>query len=137
MSSAPAHSATINVTSATVDGQSEQILVDDHGLPLYTYAADTATKSHVSAGVAALWPRLVSTTPTESGSTGTLTVVTDSNGHQVQYNGHFLYTFVDDTPGHVTGQGVQHFSVATPGLSTGTISAAATPATHSTGGYGW
>jgi predicted lipoprotein with Yx(FWY)xxD motif len=134
---APAGSATINVTSASVAGKSEQILVDAKGLPLYTYAPDTATTSHVSGGLAALWPPLVSTSPTESGATGTLSVVTDSNGHQVQYNGHFLYTFVDDTPGHVTGQGVQNFFVATPGPSSGIMSTAAAPASQQSGGYGY
>jgi len=38
------------------------------------------------------------------------------NGRQVTYNGHFLYTFVDDRSGAVTGQGVQSFFVATPGI---------------------
>jgi predicted lipoprotein with Yx(FWY)xxD motif len=135
MSSASAGSATINVTSASVGGRSEQILVDADGLPLYTYAGDSATTSRVSGGLAALWPPLVSASPTESGSTGTLTVLTDSNGQQVRYNGHFLYTFVDDSPGHVTGQGVQDFFVATPGLGSGTMSAAAPSASRPGGGY--
>jgi predicted lipoprotein with Yx(FWY)xxD motif len=66
-----------------------------------------------------LWPPLVSGSPSESGATGKLTVVADSNSQQVLYNGHFLYTFVNDTPGQVTGQGVQDFFVATSGLSAG------------------
>ena len=41
----------------------------------------------------------------------------DIHGDQVAYNGHLLYTFADDQPGHVTGQGVQGFFVATPGLT--------------------
>ena len=47
--------------------------------------------------------------------------------------------FVDDAPGHVTGQGVTNFFVATPGLKT--ISSAKTtptpPAATSGGGYGY
>ena len=39
------------------------------------------------------------------------------HGDQVAYNGHLLYTFADDQPGQVTGQGVQGFFVATPGLT--------------------
>jgi predicted lipoprotein with Yx(FWY)xxD motif len=136
-SSAPAGSATINVTSASVGGKPEQILVDARGLPLYTYRPDTATTSHVSGGLAALWPPLVSTSPTASGAPGALTVLTDSNGHQVQYNKHFLYTFVSDSPGHVTGQGVQNFFVATPGPSSGTMSAATAPASRQSGGYSY
>jgi predicted lipoprotein with Yx(FWY)xxD motif len=116
---APAGSATVNVATATVGGKSEQVLVDAHGLPLYTYNADTSSQSHVSGGLAALWPPLVSGSPSETGATGKLTVLADSNGQQVLYNGHFLYTFADDTPGQVTGQGVEGFSVATPSLAAG------------------
>jgi hypothetical protein len=47
-----------------------------------------------------------------SSSTSTPTQVAKS-----AINGHFLYTFVEDSPGQVTGQGVQNFSVATPGLA--------------------
>ena len=121
---APAGTATVNVTTATVGGRSEQVLVDARGLPLYSYALDTSTQSHVSGGLAALWPPLVSSSPSEAGPTGKLTVLADSNGQQVLYNGHFLYTFVDDTPGHVTGQGVQGFSVATAVLGAGSATAA-------------
>ena len=41
----------------------------------------------------------------------------DIHGDQVAYNGHLLYTFADDQAGQVTGQGVQGFFVATPGLA--------------------
>ena len=122
--SAPAGKATVNVTTASVGGKSEQVLVNAQGLPLYTYNLDTPTKSDVSGGLAALWPPLVSGSPTENGATGRLTVLADSNGNQVLYNGHFLYTFADDTAGQVTGQGVQGFSVATPQLGAGSASAA-------------
>jgi predicted lipoprotein with Yx(FWY)xxD motif len=138
---APAGSATVNVTTAKVDGQSEQILVNARGLPLYTYGADTSTQSHVGGGLAALWPPLVSASPREAGATGTLSVLSDANGQQVRYNGHFLYTFIDDTPGQVTGQGVQGFSVATPSLSAGSTNAApaapAAPANTNGNGYGY
>jgi predicted lipoprotein with Yx(FWY)xxD motif len=129
--SAPAGTATINVTNATVGGKAEQVLVDSRGLPLYTYGLDTSTQSHVSGGLAALWPPLVSGSPTEAGATGKLTVIADANGQQVQYNSHFLYTFVDDTPGQVTGQRVQGFLVATPGLGNGsTVATPSAPVTQ-------
>ena len=41
----------------------------------------------------------------------------DAHGEQVAYNGHLLYTFADDQAGQVTGQGIQGFFVATPGLT--------------------
>ena len=58
--------------------------------------------------------------------TGKVTVVNDANGRQVAYNGHLLYTFISDHPGELTGQGVQNFFVATPGLAP--IAATAAPA---------
>jgi predicted lipoprotein with Yx(FWY)xxD motif len=112
-------SSTINVATESVNGRTERILVNAQGLPLYTYAADTSTRSAVTGGLAALWPPLTSAAPTESGATGQVKAVLTSNGSQVQYNGHFLYTFVSDSPGRVTGQGFQSFFVATPsGTST-------------------
>ena len=58
-----------------------------------------------------------------------------ANGRQVQYNGHFLYTFVNDTPNQVTGQNVQGFVVATPGL-TNTDGSAPSPVASNSSGYG-
>jgi predicted lipoprotein with Yx(FWY)xxD motif len=113
-----AKAATVHTATATVQGTRERILVDAKGLPLYIYKPDTATKSFVTGQLAVLWPPLVASAPTAQGATGTLTAVATSSGQQVTYNGHFLYTFVQDSPGHVTGQGVQNFFVATPGTST-------------------
>jgi predicted lipoprotein with Yx(FWY)xxD motif len=119
--SSGSNGATVNVASASVNGRSEQILVDSHGLPLYTYAGDTRTQSAVAGQLAAIWPPLVSNAPSEHGASGLLDVVHDANGAQVQYEGHFLYTFASDSPGHVTGQGIQNFFVATPGHVSSTV----------------
>jgi predicted lipoprotein with Yx(FWY)xxD motif len=124
---------TVHTASATVAGASETILVDSHGLPLYVYKPDTAVTSHVSGQLAALWPPLIAAAPTGAGVTGRLASVTTSNGKQVAYDGHFLYTFVEDRPGKVTGQGVQNFFVATPNLGAGALGTA--PATSPTYGY--
>lgn len=133
----PGSSATVHTATATVQGTRETILVNAKGLPLYTYKGDTATTSHVTGQLAALWPPLKSAGPTALGSVGTLTSVATSNGKQVADNGHFLYTFVEDTPGHVTGQGVQNFFVATPGTA-GAASGTATPAgSQSSAGSGY
>jgi predicted lipoprotein with Yx(FWY)xxD motif len=112
-----AKAATVHIATATVHGTRERILVDAKGLPLYIYKPDMATKSLVTGQLAVLWPPLVARAPTAHGATGTLAAVATRNGQQVTYNGHFLYTFVQDSPGHVTGQGVQNFFVATPGIS--------------------
>ena len=71
---------------------------------------------------------------------GKVAVVMDAHGDQVAYNGHPLYTFADDQAGQVSGQGVQDFFVATPGLTpiSGTSAPAApAPAAPSGSGYGY
>ena len=133
-----ATAATVRTASASVAGKTETILVNSGGLPLYFYRPDTAAKSLVTGGVAALWPPLTSAAPTAAGASGKLTVVNDAHGHQVAYNGHLLYTFVSDQAGEVTGQGVQNFFVATPGLTpiaSSPAPAGTVPAAPSAHGY--
>jgi predicted lipoprotein with Yx(FWY)xxD motif len=132
--------ATVRVAQALVQGKTEAILVTDRGLPLYFYSPDTATRSLVSGGLAALWPPLRSAAATGAGVGGKLTSVMDVHGSQVAYNGHLLYTFTGDRSGQVTGQGFQDFFVATPGLAAGTGSpatAGTAPASPSSGAYGY
>jgi predicted lipoprotein with Yx(FWY)xxD motif len=113
----PDGTTTVREAIARVGGVTETILVNAKGLPLYTYQPDTATQSMVTGELAALWPPLLSSAPTASGTSGAVGVVLTGNGRQVTYNGHFLYTFAEDMPGQVTGQGVQSFFVATPSLA--------------------
>ena len=130
--------ATVRTVQATVAGKTETILVNGQGLPLYYYLSDTAAKSVVTGGLAALWPPLTSASPAGTGLTGKLAAVTDIHGDQVAYNGHLLYTFADDRAGQVTGQGVQDFFVATPGLRAITGSPApSAPAAPSGNPYGY
>jgi predicted lipoprotein with Yx(FWY)xxD motif len=134
-SSVTGDAVTVQTATATVQGTSETILVDSHGLPLYIYKPDTAVTSHVTGQLADLWPPLVAAAPTDRGVTGQLASVATTNGKQVAYNGHFLYTFVEDRPGRVTGQGVQNFYVATPNLGAGASSSTRVSAPKS--GYGY
>jgi predicted lipoprotein with Yx(FWY)xxD motif len=143
-SSQPA-AATVHTVQATVGGKTETVLVNSQGLPLYYYLNDTAAKSAVTGGLAALWPPLTSPSPAATGLTGKLAAVMDVHGDQVAYNGHLLYTFADDQAGQVSGQGVQGFFVATPGLTpisgsstAGSSTTAGTaPAAPSGSGYGY
>jgi predicted lipoprotein with Yx(FWY)xxD motif len=134
-----AAAVTVRTAPATVAGRTETILVNAHGLPLYFYRPDTAARSLVTGSLAQLWPPLTSAAPAAAaGTSGKLAVLNDVNGHQVTYNGHPLYTFADDHAGQVTGQGVQNFFVATPGLTPLTTSSAGTaPAAPSGGGLGY
>jgi predicted lipoprotein with Yx(FWY)xxD motif len=109
--------ATLRIASVSVAGETATILVNGHGLPLYFYKPDTAAKSLVGGALAQLWPPLTSAAPAAAGLSGKVTVLMDSHGDQVTYNGHPLYTFADDHADQVTGQGVEDFFVATPGLA--------------------
>ena len=132
--------ATVRTAQAAVEGKTDTILVNGQGLPLYFFAKDTAAKSVVTGELAALWPPLTSASPTATGLTGKLAAVSDVHGDQVAYNGHLLYTFADDHAGQVTGQGVQGFSVATPGLAPiagSPASTGAVPAASPGYGYGY
>jgi predicted lipoprotein with Yx(FWY)xxD motif len=132
--------ATVRTVQATVAGKTQTILVNSQGLPLYYYLNDTAATSVVTGGLAALWPPLTSASPAATGLTGKLVAVMDVHGDQVSYNGHLLYTFAYDQAGQVTGQGVQGFFVATPGLTpiTGSQTATGTaPAAPTGSAYGY
>ena len=139
-SSTSAHSspAAVRTASLTVGGKTETVLVNANGLPLYYYQPDTATKSLVSGSLATLWPPLVSASATGTGVSGKVTVLSDSHGDQVTYNGHPLYTYVGDSaPGQAKGNGLN--------LSGGvwhevTVAGAAAPApgsSSSSGGGGY
>jgi predicted lipoprotein with Yx(FWY)xxD motif len=128
---------TLRAVTASVNGRSQSILVNTKGLPLYYFQGDSAKKSNVSGALLRLWPALVSAHPVGTGTPGKLTALQSANGHQVNYNGHFLYTFVDDTPGHVTGQGVSGFFVATPHLKPISGSTTSVAATSSSGNHGY
>src|SRR5438477_2441302 len=84
--------AIIKTTSATVNGQSVTLLTNAQGMTLYYFKPDTATTSACTGSCAGFWPPLVFTSsgspPSASALPGTLSVVKDANGQQVEYNGH-------------------------------------------------
>jgi predicted lipoprotein with Yx(FWY)xxD motif len=115
--------AIIKTTSATVNGQSVTILTNAQGMTLYYFKPDTATTSACTGTCAGIWPPLVSTSSGSPASgnalPGTLSVVTDTNGQQVEYNGHLLYRYSGDSaPGQTNGEGIKGvWFVATTTLS--------------------
>ena len=115
-------SAVIQTATVTVKGQSETVLTNAKGLTLYYFTADSATQSAVSGNLAKIWPPQLFTgsgEPTSSTTlAGKLSVQTDVNGNQVEYNGHPLYTFSGDSaPGQTNGEGLfGKWFVATPNL---------------------
>jgi predicted lipoprotein with Yx(FWY)xxD motif len=92
----------------------------------------------VSGGLARLWPPLLAAKPTATGVKGKVLSLKQAAGPVVSYKGHFLYTFVDDSSGRVTGQGVSNFFVVTPNISrVGSTTAIPAPTSSSSHGYGY
>ena len=115
--------AVIKTAPATVNGQSVTILTNTQGMTLYYFKPDTASTSACTGSCAGFWPPLVFTSSGSPGSAsalpGKLSVVTDTNGQQVEYNGHMLYTYSGDkAPGQTNGEGIKgNWFVATTTLS--------------------
>ena len=113
----------IKTASATVNGKSTTILTNAQGKTLYYSKSDTATKVACTGACARIWPPLLftgtglptSATPLQ----GKLSVVTDANGKQVEYNGQSLYTYsLDTASGQTHGEGFKGvWFVATPNLA--------------------
>lgn len=123
-SPSPAVSPAVVVATVSVAGTSEQVLTTPAGMTLYYLTSDVAATPKCSAACLTHWPPLLSTgTPSlPSGVSGALTVVQNSNGSQVAYNGHLLYGFANDTAqGDSKGEGINAFGgtwhAATPGLT--------------------
>jgi predicted lipoprotein with Yx(FWY)xxD motif len=132
-----ASSATLLTT--TVGGT--KVLTNSKGFVLYWFAPDTPTSSKCSGSCATFWPPVTGPATAGSGVTGTLGVITRSDGtKQATYDGHPLYTYKGDTsPGQAKGNGLN----ASGGLwyemtASGTKPAAGTAATSSPkAGYGY
>jgi predicted lipoprotein with Yx(FWY)xxD motif len=101
----------IQTATVTVKGQSITVLTDAQGKTLYYFTPDMPGKSACTGGCAQAWPPLLfsgSGSPTSATSLpGTLSVLNDANGNQVEYSGYLLYTYSGDTaPGQANGQGL-------------------------------
>jgi len=113
----------IQTATAMVSGTSKTILTNAQGMTLYYRTTDIPPTTVCSGGCASAWPPLLvsgSSTPTSTTTLpGKLSVQTDANGNQVEYNGHPLYTFSGDTaPGQTTGEGFAGiWHVCTPSLT--------------------
>ena len=84
------------------------VLADAKGRTLYWFAPDTATRSACYGSCAAYWPPVKGPAAAGPGVTGTLSVLTRSDGSiQAAYDGHPLYTYVGDSaPGQANGNGL-------------------------------
>jgi len=94
----------------TVSTSSGTVLTNAKGHTLYWYAPDTSAKSACTGKCATFWPPVPAGTKVAAGVTlsGKFGSVTRSDGSkQLTYDGHPLYTFVEDTAaGQIKGNGI-------------------------------
>ena len=119
-------SSTSDVVVTESSAKFGSYLAEPNGQPLYTYSADQSGVSHCTGSCISTWPAYV-----DHGSTTNLPAHvgtikrSDSGQNQYTYNGLPLYTFVSDSPGVVTGNGVMNFSLAKPAASSTSSSSSA------------
>jgi len=131
-----ASSATVEGGTASVNGSSEQVLTNASGMTLYYFTPDSATSVSCTGGCASTWPPLLLSSGQPNAAmtlSQPLTVLSGTNGRQVEYAGHPLYTYSGDSaPGDAHGEGIGgKWFVATPSLT------AAAGAASSTNPYGY
>ncbi len=125
-SNAPAVNNAVLVTKT--DASLGKYLATPDGMPLYTYDKDSSGVSNCTGSCLAAWPAYQDTGPTTGLPAGVGTLKRSDNGQtQFTYNGMPLYNFVSDSKGHVTGDGVDSFKLATPAAAS-----SSKPASNST-----
>jgi predicted lipoprotein with Yx(FWY)xxD motif len=114
-SSTQAAAATNAVLATKTSSSLGQYLAEVNGQALYTYGSDTSGVSNCTGSCLASWPAYQDKGSTTGLPSGVGTIKrTDDGEIQYTYNGMPLYTFVGDTNGQVTGNGVSNFTVAKP-----------------------
>jgi predicted lipoprotein with Yx(FWY)xxD motif len=113
-SPSPSQSATGEKVAVATDAKLGQILVDDKGLTLYLFVADTGTASTCYTSCATIWPPVLTTGAPQAGTgvnASLLGTTTRTDGKvEVTYAGHPLYYFLQDkAPGDTKGQGINGF----------------------------
>ncbi len=108
-------------------------LAEPNGDALYTYDGDTTGVTNVTGSLLASWPAYQDTGATTGLPTSVGTIKRTDNGElQYTYNGLPLYTFVADSSGQVTGNGVSNFTIARPESTSQTSSATHSSVDNST-----
>lgn len=113
-SSSPSPAATAGKIAVATDAKLGQILVDDKGMTVYLFVADSGTSSTCYTSCAAIWPPVLTTGAPQVGAGAQASLLgtnTRTDGKvEVTYAGHPLYYFVQDKKaGDTTGQGVNGF----------------------------
>lgn len=113
-SPSPSPAATGEKIAVATNAKLGSILVDDKGLTVYLFVADTSKESTCYTSCAAIWPPVLTDGAPQAGTgadASLLGTTTRTDGKvEVTYAGHPLYYFVKDkVAGDVTGQGINGF----------------------------
>jgi predicted lipoprotein with Yx(FWY)xxD motif len=113
-SASPSPAATGQMIAAATNAKLGQVLVNDKGMTLYLFVADTGTASTCYTTCATIWPPVLTTgapQPRTGAQASLLGTATRTDGKvEVTYAGHPLYYFVQDkAAGDITGQGINGF----------------------------
>ncbi len=138
-SSTPAASSSgTTLMERTIDGT--KVVTNSAGFTLYWFVPDTSTTSKCNGSCATFWPPVKGPATAGPGVTGTLGVITRSDGtKQATYDGHPLYTFAGDkAPGQnkgndIKGSGGLWYEMTVSGAKP----ASGTTTSSTGGGYGY
>jgi predicted lipoprotein with Yx(FWY)xxD motif len=114
VSPSPSPAATGTKIAVMTNAKLGQILVDDKGMTLYLFVADSGTASTCYTSCAAIWPPLLTDGAPQAGTgadASLLGTTTRTDGKvEVTYAGHPLYYFVQDkAAGDAKGQAINGF----------------------------
>ena len=98
-----AASGTVSTKSVSGVGT---VLVDSKGDVLYTNNQDTGSKMACTASCQSIWPPLMASGGQPTSSDSSVQAKLGVANGQVTFDGKPLYTFVQDSPGQATGNGV-------------------------------
>jgi predicted lipoprotein with Yx(FWY)xxD motif len=110
----PSPAATGEKIAAASNAKLGTILVDESGMTVYLFMADSGAASTCYTSCAAIWPPVLTTGTPQPGAgaqASLLGTTTRTDGKvEVTYAGHPLYYFVSDkAAGDVKGQGINGF----------------------------
>src|ERR1700704_6644993 len=113
-SPSPSATATGEKIAVATNAKLGSILVDEKGMTVYLFVADTTKESTCYTSCASIWPPVLTNGAPQAGTgadASLLGTTTRTDGKvEVTYAGHPLYYFVQDkAAGDTTGQGVNGF----------------------------
>jgi predicted lipoprotein with Yx(FWY)xxD motif len=113
-SPSPSPAATGEKIAVATNAKLGQILVDEKGMTVYLFVADTGKESTCYTSCATIWPPVLTDGAPQAGNganASLLGTTTRTDGKvEVTYAGHPLYYFLQDkAAGDVKGQGINGF----------------------------